>query len=24
LRKGLMDFVVEWYAQRRERSGERS
>ena len=23
LRKGLMDFVVEWYVQRRERSGER-
>ena len=23
LRKGLMDFVVEWYAQRRERSRER-
>jgi branched-chain amino acid transport system permease protein len=24
LRKGLMDFVVEWYAQRRAGSGERS
>ena len=24
LRKGLMDFVIEWYAQRRERSGERA
>ncbi|MBA2400350.1 MAG: branched-chain amino acid ABC transporter permease [Bradyrhizobium sp.] len=24
LRKGLMDFVVEWYVQRRERSGERA
>jgi branched-chain amino acid transport system permease protein len=24
LRKGLMDFVVEWYAQRRDRSGERA
>ncbi|MGH6754539.1 MAG: branched-chain amino acid ABC transporter permease, partial [Bradyrhizobium sp.] len=24
LRKGLMDFVVEWYANRRGRSGERS
>ena len=24
LRKGLMDFVVEWYAQRRDSAGERS
>jgi branched-chain amino acid transport system permease protein len=24
LRKGLMDFVVEWYVHRRERSGERT
>jgi branched-chain amino acid transport system permease protein len=24
LRKGLMDFVVEWYAQRRAGTGERS
>jgi branched-chain amino acid transport system permease protein len=23
LRKGLMDFVVEWYAQRRDKAGER-
>jgi branched-chain amino acid transport system permease protein len=24
LRKGLMDFVVEWYARRRAGTGERS
>ena len=23
LRKGLMDFVVEWYARRRDGTGER-